>query len=132
MKSSKFAAAAAAAGLSLACAVVQADGGKGREGPGRFEVTITNLTRTQSFTPILAAAHSRRVAFFELGQPASEGLALLAQPERRNNLEKARELLAVMLRIATPGEHEIVVRPKSKKSVAVMDLRQVRLIPVKP
>jgi hypothetical protein len=79
MKSSKFAAAAAAAGLSLACVVALADGGKGREGPGRFEVTITNLTRTQSFTPILAAAHTRRVAFFELGQPAGEGLALLAE-----------------------------------------------------
>lgn len=36
------------------------------------------------------------------------------------------------VRIAEAGAQEIVVRPLTKKSVAVMDLRQVRLIPVKP
>ena len=41
---------------------------------------------------------------FQIALLRDEGLALLAHPGRRNNLEKARELLAVMLRIATPGD----------------------------
>lgn len=79
MKSSIFAIVAAAAGLALASTSVLADGGKGREGAARFEVTITNLTRTQSFTPVLAAAHTSRASFFVLGKPAGDGLALLAE-----------------------------------------------------
>lgn len=44
-----------------------------------FEVTVTNITRGQTFTPILVATHSPKVAFFRLGEPASPGLALLAE-----------------------------------------------------
>lgn len=44
-----------------------------------YEVTVTNVTRGQTFTPILVATHSPRVAFFELGAPASPGLAVLAE-----------------------------------------------------
>jgi hypothetical protein len=45
----------------------------------RFEVTITNLTRGQQFTPILVASHKSNVKLFELGKPASTGLAILAE-----------------------------------------------------
>jgi hypothetical protein len=44
-----------------------------------YEVKITNITRGQTFTPILVASHSPRIAFFELGAPASDGLAVLAE-----------------------------------------------------
>lgn len=44
-----------------------------------YEVTVTNVTRGQTFTPILVATHSPRVVFFELGAPASPGLAVLAE-----------------------------------------------------
>ncbi len=44
-----------------------------------FEVTITNLTRGQQFTPILVASHKAGVKLFELGQPASAQLASLAE-----------------------------------------------------
>jgi hypothetical protein len=44
-----------------------------------YEVKITNITRGQTFTPILVATHSPRIAFFELGAPASVGLAILAE-----------------------------------------------------
>jgi hypothetical protein len=46
---------------------------------GRFEVTITNLTRGQQFTPILVASHRKGVSLFKLGAPASEQLATLAE-----------------------------------------------------
>jgi len=46
---------------------------------GRFEVTITNLTRGQQFTPILVARHKSNVKLFELGKPAGTELAILAE-----------------------------------------------------
>jgi Spondin_N len=54
-----------------------------------YEVTITNITRGQTFTPILVATHSPRVAFFELGAPASAGLAFLAEDGNPSQLAAA-------------------------------------------
>ena len=45
----------------------------------RYEVTVTNLTRGQQFTPILVVSHKPGVKLFELGKPASTGLAILAE-----------------------------------------------------
>jgi len=44
-----------------------------------YEVTITNITSGQSFTPILSATHNSSIAFFEAGLPASPELELLAE-----------------------------------------------------
>lgn len=50
-----------------------------RFGGRRFEVTITNLTRGQQFTPILVASHREGVKLFTLGDQASTQLAILAE-----------------------------------------------------
>jgi len=44
-----------------------------------YQVTITNLTRSQSFTPILVSSHRAGVSLFELGRPASDELSALAE-----------------------------------------------------
>ena len=44
-----------------------------------YEVTVTNLTRGQQFTPILVATHQAGVRLFELGSPASPQLKTLAE-----------------------------------------------------
>ena len=44
-----------------------------------YEVTLTNITKGQNFTPQLFTTHSRSVSLFELGQPASEDIATLAE-----------------------------------------------------
>ena len=44
-----------------------------------YEVTITNLTRGQTFTPVLVASHEEGVELFSLGEPASAQLATLAE-----------------------------------------------------
>lgn len=49
------------------------------ESPRRYEVTVTNLTRGQQFTPILVASHDAGVRLFELGTPARPELATLAE-----------------------------------------------------
>jgi hypothetical protein len=46
---------------------------------GHYEVTVTNVTRGQTFTPILVATHRAGVRLFELGQPASPEMATLAE-----------------------------------------------------
>jgi len=42
-----------------------------------YAVTITNLTRGQSFTPILVVNHHHGLTLFTVGSPASEELAAL-------------------------------------------------------
>lgn len=66
--------------LALMMLVVSSVGAHadGRRAPV-YEVTITNLTKASQFTPILAATHNNSIAYFELGEPASEGLALMAE-----------------------------------------------------
>jgi hypothetical protein len=49
-----------------------------QNGPS-YEVTVTNLTRGQVFTPILVASHKARISLFTLGQPASQELESLAE-----------------------------------------------------
>ena len=66
----------------------------------RFEVTITNLTRGQQFTPILVASHKSNVKLFELGKPASSELATLA--EEGNTAPLAAALAAL------PGTGQVV------------------------
>lgn len=44
-----------------------------------YEVTITNLTRAQAFTPILVASHREGVKLFELGSAVSDELSALAE-----------------------------------------------------
>jgi hypothetical protein len=65
----------------------------------RFEVTVTNLTRGQQFTPILVASHQKGVRLFTLGSPASSELVTLA--EEGNTVPLAALLLA------TPGVSDI-------------------------
>ena len=44
-----------------------------------YEVTITNITKGQTFTPQLIATHDRHVEFFALGHPASAGVESMAE-----------------------------------------------------
>lgn len=62
-------------------------------GRGQYEITITNLTRGQIFSPALVALHKGDVKLFELGAPASAELAALAQDGETSGL--ADSLLAM-------------------------------------
>lgn len=44
-----------------------------------YEVTVTNITAGQQFTPVLLVTHRPELRLFELGTPASAGLATLAE-----------------------------------------------------
>jgi hypothetical protein len=44
-----------------------------------YEVTITNLTTGQPFSPGVIATHTKQASFFSAGEAASEGLRLIAE-----------------------------------------------------
>jgi hypothetical protein len=67
---------------------------------GSYEVTVTNLTRGQQFTPLLVATHRAGVQLFEVGSLASSALQTLAE-------EGDTVPLTDLLR-ATPGVLEVV------------------------
>ena len=64
-----------ALGIMLAASAHANDGATGNN----YEITVTNVTRGQSFTPILVATHKAGVSLFAEGSPASPELALLAE-----------------------------------------------------
>ncbi len=51
-----------------------------------YEVTVTNLTEGQPFTPPLAATHRAQTALFHVGAPASVGIQQIAE---NGNLDPA-------------------------------------------
>ncbi len=58
-----------------------------KKGPRAYDVTITNITPGQTFTPILAATHKSGISFFRLGDEASPELAELAESGSTAGLE---------------------------------------------
>lgn len=45
----------------------------------KYKVSITNLTKSVSFTPVMVAAHSDKVSLFELGKPSSDAIGRVAE-----------------------------------------------------
>jgi hypothetical protein len=66
---------AGVAALAMSGAAVADD----RNRPAFFEVTVTNITAAQSFTPILVASHASDSVLFRVGEAASAELAELAE-----------------------------------------------------
>lgn len=83
-----------AAGLALSSSVLAGES-------KTYEVTVTNITPGQAFTPVLAVTHSDKAAIFELGAEASPELELLAENGMTGPLEDV--LLASGLAQDTAG-----------------------------
>jgi hypothetical protein len=81
-----------------------------------YEVTVTNLTRGQQFTPILVATHTEATTLFTLGSASTPELATLA--EEGNTAPLAGLLMA------TPGVRDVMtssglLNPGASASVSV-------------
>jgi Spondin_N len=76
--------------LALAALASAALGAQANEGRWTYEVTVTNITYNQRFTPLLLATHNPEIRFFTLGQPAIAELATLAE---EGNVAPLRTLL---------------------------------------
>lgn len=66
--------AACMAMLGLGATAVQAD-----DDMGMYAVTVTNLTRGETFTPFMVATHKKGTHVFNLGEAASPELAAIAE-----------------------------------------------------
>ncbi len=69
----KLTGAAVVASLMFASSSAFASGSK------IYKVTITNITNSITFTPILVASHRKKASIFKLGEQASDGLAEIAE-----------------------------------------------------
>jgi hypothetical protein len=107
-------------GLIVVSGLVAGRTGTAQEQGARFEVTVTNLTRGQTFTPVLVASHRESVRLFALGAPATPELATLAE-------EGDITPLAALL-LSTPGVRDVAdtgappagfVGPGQSKTVVV-------------
>jgi len=65
--------------LSAVCSSLLFSSAVFADGRTYYEVSITNLTRAQVFTPVLVASHRKGVTLFELGSAASNELSALAE-----------------------------------------------------
>ena len=66
----------AAMAALMVCAVRPSEA---QQAQRRYEVSVTNITWNQRFTPVLVVTHSPDIALFQLGMPASPELARLAE-----------------------------------------------------
>ena len=81
----KLTGAAVVASLMFASSSAFASGSK------MYRVTITNITNSMIFTPILVASHREKISIFELGEEASDALAEIAES---GDFDRLAELLA--------------------------------------
>ncbi len=66
--------------LTLALVVVWPAAGRAQgDTPVSYDVTVTNLTRDQQFTPLLVVSHRAPSELFSLGESAQAGLVTLAE-----------------------------------------------------
>jgi len=65
--------------LTAGVAALALSGAAVADRPAFFEVTVTNITAAQSFTPILVATHASDSVLFRVGEAASAELAELAE-----------------------------------------------------
>lgn len=89
-----------------------------------YEVTITNITKDQQFTPTLVASHRTRVSIFELGTPASSQLETLAEG---GNTAPLQALLEENSRVREVGTSSGLLNPGQSVTISVSARRAARL-----
>lgn len=83
----------------------------------QYEVTITNLTRGQTFTPQLVTTHNRTVRLFVPGEAAGEALEILA--EAGNTGPLSDELTALGRHVGSVDTIEGLLGPGETTSIVI-------------
>lgn len=86
-----------------------------------YEVTITNITKNIGLTPFLAATHRKGVQFFEIGMPASDEVAQIAEGGNIAPLMAALETQPKVIDLASTGGllmpgHSVMLQIEGGKS----------------
>ena len=96
-------------------------------GDRTFDVTITNVTQNQTFTPILVASHTDNVRLFAAGEPAIEELEILAES---GNPEPLRKLLASDHEVADVTDSGAPLGPGDSVTISVATSGKFRHVSV--
>ena len=120
---------AAVAALSIGLLGVVAAGDDDDNGNFKYEVTITNLTRGQIFSPPVVFTHNSRYGpLFTAGSPASSELAEIAEDAVNQPLVDALEADSNVKDIGTVLGAMGVIKPGETASGVVEASRRFRLI----
>ena len=95
------------------------------DGARSYDVTITNLTAGQILSPPVVVSHDSRLSLFELGQPAGEDLAALAEDADNAGLV---ELLEASPAVRDVGVGEGAIMPGASATVRIRIGGRQRLI----
>jgi len=103
-------------------------------GKHNYDVTITNLTHSITFTPILVASHRRPVTVFELGAPATDDLRELAESGNvapmTTTLEANSDVVEVKNSAELLSESHGLLLPGESVTVSVSAARGAKFISV--
>lgn len=92
-----------AAGVLSISTSAWADDDEDQSPDGFFEVRVTNITRGQQFTPILVVSHKAGIRLFELGEPASPELQIVAEEGNVAPLTEALRSMPGVLDVTNSG-----------------------------
>jgi hypothetical protein len=74
-------------GVAIVASLVFASSSALASGSKMYRVTITNITNSIIFTPIVVASHRKKISIFELGEEASPALAKIAESGMHDDLD---------------------------------------------
>ena len=94
-------------------------------GEKEYAVTITNITRGQTFTPVLVVSHRHRVTLFTAGTPASDELTTLAES---GNVGPLQTLLDTLPAVKDTNASEGLLEPGQSTTVTVKAGKRFRKI----
>jgi len=85
-----------------------------------YRVTVTNISPSHSFTPVLAATHKNRPEFFKLGMKASDQLAELAES---GNVAPLKMALDAMPEVSATTMTDGLLKPGETKTFTITSPR---------
>lgn len=89
-----------------------------------YKITITNITKGQTFTPVLAATHKASVSLFKLGDPASEALEILAEGGNTGPATEALEALGDRVGSVITDADPALLGPGESKTFDISSTRR--------
>ncbi len=93
-------------------------------GSVKYKVTVTNITKGQTFTPQLVTTHRRSVKLFTLGEAAGEAFEILA--EAGNTGPLSDELNALTYKVGSVDTIPGLLGPGQSSSITIETRRHYR------
>ena len=92
-----------------------------------YEVTVTNVTKGQTFTPLLVVSHRPGVRLFELGKPAGPEMEVIAEA---GNIAPMEALLGTMRGVGDTNTNGALLGPGETVVIAIKADGQARRLSV--